>query len=151
MQHKHKEAFCHMQYMGTSRAGRIILTIWNSRDGVTPFLTFCKDYSIELQHVNFQQDRYDPDYKPKKGDLIWRDLRQEELVESVEYRFDQMLKDEKALESLSEKQISEKYGYDVRKYMQSMIAAGREKWIDSIIELAQPGQPKLELVTEDWK
>lgn len=80
--HNHAEAFCHMQYLGRSGNKSIAVTIWNSRDGVTPFIMLSKEFGLELQHVNFHNDRYDPTYKPKKGDLIWRNYTPAEAEES---------------------------------------------------------------------
>lgn len=69
MSHTQKEAFCHMLYRAAS--GREI-SIWNSRDGVTPF-----GVSIdgeELEHVEWSRDRYDPDHVPKVGTYVFVDL-----------------------------------------------------------------------------
>jgi len=78
--HNHKEAFCHMSY-ATSNDNpdkNIYVRIWNSRDGVTPFCFQSKEFAVELQHVQWRSDQYDPNYKPKPGDLIWRDATQED-------------------------------------------------------------------------
>jgi len=80
MKHKHKEAFCHMKYAAQTADGRkyIEVTIWNSRDGVTPFCFISKEFGIELVHVNWERDVYDPNYVPQPGDLIWRNYTEEE-------------------------------------------------------------------------
>ena len=67
--HNHKEAFCLMWYScpcgHTER-------FWNSRDGVTPFVTLCPScHRPTLQHVNFGSDRFEPNYEPVIGQRVW--------------------------------------------------------------------------------
>lgn len=80
--HRHREAFCHMIYQclkcGTQRV------IWNSRDGVTPFMLQCQadsDCDGSMQHREWQRDLYDPDYRLKEGNLYWRDMSDDEKLE----------------------------------------------------------------------
>jgi hypothetical protein len=150
VKHNHREAWCHMQYAGKGRAGSIVLTIWNSRDGVTPFTMFCKEYGIGLQHINWAADRYDPDYKPKKGDLIWRDLTIEEARTRAIKRYTQLEKDLEALEGLVDEAMISKYSYDVRSHIKSVIERGEQSFIDMRLKDLQAGEPQLELVKEDW-
>lgn len=63
------EAFCHMLYR--SESGREI-SIWNSRDGVTPFGVFIDDE--DMTHVEWQKDQRNPGYEPKPGDYIFVDM-----------------------------------------------------------------------------
>lgn len=49
-----------------------IETIWNSRDGVTPFIVESRAGNESL-HVNWQQDVYDPNFVPKPGMRIFVD------------------------------------------------------------------------------
>lgn len=149
--HIHKDAFLHMQYYGRGKAGSINLTIWNSRDGVTPFITYCKEYGIELQHISWTSDRYDISYKPKKGDLIWRDWRKEEIEDHASKQFDGIVKDLKAIENFSSEEVTKKFGSDMRDYMQSIVDEGKQAWIEKVLKDIQPGEPHLELVEEDWK
>lgn len=67
-EYQHAEAYCHMQYRCTN--GHIAI-IWNSRDGVTPFMMRCRECEAEAQHINWQQDHCDPLYQPRPGDLMW--------------------------------------------------------------------------------
>jgi hypothetical protein len=66
----HGEAFCHMMYM--SDDGRQIEWLWNSRDGVTPFV-ISSPTGKAMQHSYFGEDRFDPNYVPKPGDRIFVD------------------------------------------------------------------------------
>ncbi|MCF2487482.1 hypothetical protein [Dyadobacter sp. CY347] len=80
----HAEAFCHMTYESIGIRKKISVVIYNSRDGVTPFVFQSKEFGVELQHVNWRADVYDPNYKPKTGDLIWRDATDEDKKEWFE-------------------------------------------------------------------
>ncbi len=73
----HKEAFCLMKYQ--SGDSLVVEWIWNSRDGVTPFIV--KHGSEELEHVDFLSDRCVPDHLPKVGDRIFIDLTPESYRE----------------------------------------------------------------------
>jgi hypothetical protein len=54
--HAHVEAFCLMTY--ETKDGSVTERIWNSRDGVTPFVVYTRDGKTEMQHVRWQEDRY---------------------------------------------------------------------------------------------
>lgn len=49
-----------------------IETIWNSRDGVTPYCITSKAGN-KATHVNWQQDKYDPFHKLKLGERLFVD------------------------------------------------------------------------------
>lgn len=68
--YSHKEAFCLMLYR--DEAGNEEW-IWNSRDGVTPFMVTSRQ-GLRAQHVEWHRDRCVPDHKPKPGDRIFVDL-----------------------------------------------------------------------------
>lgn len=52
--------------------------IWNSRDGITPFVVSAKDDpKVEMQHGNWHLDRYAPLYVPSVGDRVFVDLTEE--------------------------------------------------------------------------
>jgi len=57
----HKEALCLMQYRCTGCLRTEIL--WNSRDGVTPFIVRCSECKADMQHINWQQDRPQEDMR----------------------------------------------------------------------------------------
>lgn len=69
--HQHREAFCLMQYEADD--GSECVTIWNSRDGVTPFVTTLPS-GKEARHVRWGEDIYAPDHQPTPGDLVWADM-----------------------------------------------------------------------------
>lgn len=52
----HREAFCLMKYRCTSGECGYIETIWNSRDGVTPFGLNCKKCGEPANHIDWNQD-----------------------------------------------------------------------------------------------
>lgn len=60
-----------------SEDGSIMETLWNSRDGVTPFCIPARDGSTVLCHVNWRQDRRAPDHRPQPGDRVFVDLTPE--------------------------------------------------------------------------
>jgi hypothetical protein len=67
----HTEAFCLMKY--ATKDGSEVEYIWNSRDGVTPFMVHSRS-GAEMQHVDWQHDRCIPDYEPQIGERIFVDL-----------------------------------------------------------------------------
>lgn len=74
----HGEAFCHMSYK--CKKCHEVVSIWNSRDGVTPFGGNCVQECCDgsMQHENFSHDRFDPRHQPANGDLIWADFQCDE-------------------------------------------------------------------------
>lgn len=76
-QFTHHEAFCLMKYRDAQGNEEII---WNSRDGVTPFIIRNKQGN-EAQHVEWNKDVFAPNHKPKKGDRIFVDLTHERARE----------------------------------------------------------------------
>lgn len=55
-----------------SRCQRVVETLWNSRDGVTPFVVFSRG-GTEMTHVNWRRDWRDPGHVPEVGDRIFVD------------------------------------------------------------------------------
>lgn len=147
--HSHGEAFKLMFYHGRKGLNGIRLVIWNSRDGVTPFMTYCKEYGIELEHVNWQNDLYMPNYKPKKGDLIWVSHTKETATKSAEesYQMHSEMLDKFHKENVDR----EEYSVAI---LEGMVA-DKAGYIDSMVnemlfEHGEP-QPHLLLVEGDWK
>ncbi len=66
--HEFVEAFRLMLY--SSEDGREIEAIWNSRDGVTPYVVISRDNSRELRHVLWGGDPYAPHHVPNVGDRM---------------------------------------------------------------------------------
>lgn len=72
--YNHKEAFCLMQYR--DRVTGEVETLWNSRDGVTPFVIVSRGGN-EAEHINWKQDVCRPNWRPKNGDRIFVDASSE--------------------------------------------------------------------------
>ena len=70
MKHIHKEAFCLMTYAADD--GSETETLWNSRDGVTPF-GISSVSGKSMHHVDWQEDKYCPDFVPPPGMRIFVD------------------------------------------------------------------------------
>lgn len=69
--HQHAEAFCLMTYRCTCGHTEIF---WNSRDGVTPFISVCPKCGGELTHVDWSSDQYAPDHVPEPDQGVWVDM-----------------------------------------------------------------------------
>ena len=67
---------------------RFIEVLWNSRDGVTPFVIRCRRCGADAQHVNWNRDRRIPEYKPSPGERVFRDGSPLEAQEIVRHRLD---------------------------------------------------------------
>lgn len=80
LQHRHGEAFMLMKYQADDGSESEI--VWNSRDGVTPFVITLRS-GKQARHVEWRNDVYHPEHKPVPGDRIFVDLtmaRAEELA-----------------------------------------------------------------------
>jgi hypothetical protein len=62
--YRHREAFCIMQYR--SKDGTEAERLWNSRDGVTPFMILSRN-GTPMSHVDWHKDICDPDFVPPSG------------------------------------------------------------------------------------
>ncbi len=69
--YNHVEAFCLMKY--ATKDGAETEIVWNSRDGVTPYIIPSKS-GAEMSHVDWRNDTRTLDYQPKPGDRIFVDL-----------------------------------------------------------------------------
>lgn len=70
--HAHAEAFALMWY-GCPCGHRE--RYWNSRDGVTPFMTLCPSCGRpSMQHVDWKLDTFAPNHKPAIGQRVWVDM-----------------------------------------------------------------------------
>src|SRR6185503_2818632 len=72
--YQHAEAFMLMLYR--SDDGTEEEYIWNSRDGVTPFVVTLRSGKMAT-HKEWHKDRRVVDYKPKPGERIFVDLTEE--------------------------------------------------------------------------
>lgn len=75
MAYNHGEAFCLMKYRG-EKSGRIEW-LWNSRDGVTPFMiggtVIIGGQREMMQHVDWPEDARVPNYIPPIGSRVFMD------------------------------------------------------------------------------
>jgi hypothetical protein len=77
----HREAYCLMKY--ASRCGTVVEWIWNSRDGVTPFIVTSR-CGKEMSHVQWAFDVRIRNYKPLPGERIFVDATLELLKPAAE-------------------------------------------------------------------
>lgn len=153
----HAEAFCWMEYFGKANNGRgtISVRIYNSRDGVTPFILRCEQFEMDLQHVHWQGDIRNVEYLPKKGDLIWRDITKQDVEKMSKRVLEQRREELASYEAMSEEAFQEMVNskeicFDVRVYLRELVAKG----LGGIMEFFQGDidrrSPFLEVVQEDW-
>jgi hypothetical protein len=76
--YQHAEAYCLMTYRSDDGTEEEI--IWNSRDGVTPFVISLRSGKT-AQHVDWHRDRRAPDHQPRPGDRMFVDLTEERARE----------------------------------------------------------------------
>lgn len=48
--------------------------LWNSRDGVTPFMIGCQKCSGMMKHIDWDKDDCNPDYLPVRGQRVFVDM-----------------------------------------------------------------------------
>jgi hypothetical protein len=94
--YKHAEAFCLMLYVAEDGSGEQEI-IWNSRDGVTPFVISLRSGKTAL-HENWKADRCVPDFVPAPGSRMFVDLTPEKAREYAETNLEVWAADEKARE-----------------------------------------------------
>jgi hypothetical protein len=121
MTYQHAEAFCLMKYR--SDDGTEEELIWNSRDGVTPFVITLRS-GKRATHVDWQDDQCQPDRKPQPGDRIFIDMTEEELRTLVTQRVDEWLG------SSERDEVLQAFG-------------SREQAIDHLMGDYRPGTPNL--------
>lgn len=71
--YNHGEAFRLMKYVDSEGT---IEWIWNSRDGVTPFVVMSLA-GLESMHTDWGNDPYLPNHIPKIGDRVFVDITEE--------------------------------------------------------------------------
>lgn len=129
----HSEGYCHMLYMAEDGSDEI--SIWNSRDGVTPFMVTIEDKVY--QHVGWNGDVYDAQYMPKEGDYIFVDMSFEKLLEIRLQWWDRCVSEE-----ANSIYFYKEYGRDKRKVCRELAMQDR-------IEHGEP-PPDLIKVTKDF-
>jgi len=68
--YNHKEAFCLMSYK--CEKCHDVEILWNSRDGVTPFIIGCTKCNGSMKHILWVFDKCVPNYRPEKGMRIFK-------------------------------------------------------------------------------
>lgn len=83
--HLHGEAFKLMKYECQNCDHKEIL--WNSRDGVTPFMIGCRNCEKGMmQHIDWHKDQYEPSHELKPGQRFFRDGTKEDAIRIMERR-----------------------------------------------------------------
>ncbi len=80
MSYTHAEAFCLMKYVADD--GSEQEWIWNSRDGVTPFVITLRSGKLATHH-DWDEDLRVPNYEPKPGTRMFVDLTEERAREKA--------------------------------------------------------------------
>lgn len=86
----HAEAFALMTYR--SDDGTEEEVVWNSRDGVTPFVISLRSGKA-ASHVDWHLDRRVPDYQPPAGSRMFVDLTEERALECARVNAEQWMAD----------------------------------------------------------
>lgn len=132
-QYLHKEAFCEMSYVcekcGTGER------LWNSRDGVTPFMIGCSKQNCDglMQHVNFWDDLVVFEPRVSRGvNRCFVDMTLDKAKQLAEQRF-------------------EKFGQQMMEQYPHLKEMGKEKLIESSVEnFYQEGRAPYIIPVKDW-
>jgi hypothetical protein len=81
----HLEGFCLMNY--ASEGGHMKELLWNSRDGVTPFVILTRG-GTELSHVRFKDDLQAPGHLPAVGSRVFVDATLDDFRKGLRNRFE---------------------------------------------------------------
>jgi hypothetical protein len=131
-EYQHAEAFCVMTYR--SDDGTEDEEVWNSRDGVTPFVITLRS-GKQATHVNWRSDVHRPDFIPPPGSRVFIDMTDSRAREITAANCASWWNDGGAT---------------------GMLARGRFRTLEQMIaelsrEMQQPGQPDLvEVPPEGW-
>lgn len=119
--HVHGEAFMLMRYR--SDDGTELETVWNSRDGVTPFIISLPS-GKQATHVEWSRDEYTgPNYQPEPGTRMFVDTTPEQARADAEKRVDDY--------------------WDHPEYPMSGSGRTKAEWIEVLCKDFRPGQPRL--------
>lgn len=126
--HEHVEAFRLMLY--SSNDGQEIETIWNSRDGVAPFVVVSRSGTHELRHVLWGGDPYAPHHVPNVGDRMIVTLGRENAERVA-------------------RETARRFWNDPASGYQGQFASEGEAFDRIFAELSKPGAPTLANVTPE--
>jgi hypothetical protein len=88
--YRHSEAFCLMTYRADDGTEEEV--VWNSRDGVTPFVIPLRSGKSAM-HVDWDRDRRVPDYQPPPGSRMFVDLTEEAALAAARRNAEQWFAD----------------------------------------------------------
>lgn len=71
-EYNYAEAYCLMTYRCEKCGCTEVL--WNSRDGVTPFIINCEKCNGQMQHTDWNEDKRVENYIPKIGQRVFIDM-----------------------------------------------------------------------------
>jgi hypothetical protein len=126
--YQHAEAFCLMKY--ATDDGSEVEWLWNSRDGVTPFIIRSRTGN-EMHHVDFALDRCLPNYQPLATERMFIDLTTERA------------------EAFARRRI-ERYWTDPE-YPMSQTFESEEQALSELVKgMLRPGAPDI-IEARDWK
>lgn len=97
--HRHAEAYRVMTYM--SDDGQESEQIWNSRDGVTPFMVHLRD-GRPATHRAADADCYDPGYHPHPGERVFADMTRAYAERCANWQYDRYGNDPRMAARLAE-------------------------------------------------
>ena len=132
-EYKHKEAFCLMRY--ESHNGFLIETLWNSRDGVTPFMITNHSGTVEMKHTHWNNDLRKPHHVPQVGDRIFITLTEPLAKKYAEEYI----------------KVHGKRMLTTNSYFQGMTNSDLVEWkYKANMESVEQGQPTVIVVTDEW-
>lgn len=105
VEYKHPEAYCLMLYR-CEKCGKLE-TLWNSRDGVTPFMIGCPKCGGWMKHICWNMDRQQRDYKPSVGQRIFIDMTDDMKQETAKKMLQRIRADGSMKDSTDEQIIKE--------------------------------------------
>ena len=130
--HRHAEAYMMMTYAARDGSGDSEL-IWNSRDGVTPFVTHLRDGRPATHRAAPATDCYDPGYVPHPGERVWADMTRAYAERAATWQYDRCQGDP---------------GWAAR--MAELGSRGQAIRFLATTYTANPGCPVLLTVGDDW-
>lgn len=80
--HAYGEAFMVMEY--ECDTCKTVEKIWNSRNGVTPFMIGCRYCDGISKHKNWNKDIFNPSYQPQPGERIFYGSHDSPRIKVVE-------------------------------------------------------------------
>lgn len=130
------EGFCRMLYRDTEGNEE---WLWNSRNGVTPFIVRSKQ-GLEAQHVDWHRDQYMPAYRPAIGERMFinltmeraRELARKHVSENLELVLKHYGNEEEAVESIAESY----YGNFGKGTTPTLVEVTRETVLPLLLEFA---------------